>query len=431
MLRILSVLFTFIIVDLYYFPTTLMAFPTVNSKMVLAVVGLILFLIQSAKRKFIPIDYRFTSAVLLALLFSLFCLFTVTFNNTSDYAYATYFVSMAVWLFGAYAVIYFIRNVHGLVSLELLAHYIILVCVVQCLLALLIDNYMPAKILVDRIFFQQQDFLNDVNRLYGIGAMLDTAGIRFSIALILISYLISVAQRTTLAPYMPIYIVSFLIISIVGNMMARTTSVGLVLSLLYLLYKQFNSPNEKPFSGQVVRYILVFSAVATAILVYFYNTNLDVHNNIRFAFEGFFSLFEKGEWDVGSNNQLANMVVFPDNMKTWLIGDGYFNNPTYTDPYFTGEFIGGYYMGTDVGYLRFIFYCGVIGLFFFSSFLIKTANYCAEKFPSKRAVFVFLVFLSFAVWLKVSSDIFLIFALFLFVDEEEDELYNERIREIA
>ena len=56
------------------------------------------------------------------------------------------------------------------------------------------------------------------------------------------------------------------------------------------------------------------------------------------------------------------MYVFPDNLKTWLIGDGYFSNPYNIDPYFTGRFVGGYYMSTDVGYLRFIFYSGLVGI---------------------------------------------------------------------
>lgn len=50
------------------------------------------------------------------------------------------------------------------------------------------------------------------------------------------------------------------------------------------------------------------------------------------------------------------MYVFPDNLKTWIIGDGYFNGPEDSDPYYTGEIWDiGYYKGTDVGYLRFIF----------------------------------------------------------------------------
>lgn len=62
------------------------------------------------------------------------------------------------------------------------------------------------------------------------------------------------------------------------------------------------------------------------------------------------------------------MYVFPDNLKTWIIGDGYFSNPYNTDPFYIGTRSRGYYMGTDVGYLRFIFYFGLIGLSAFIAF---------------------------------------------------------------
>lgn len=38
-----------------------------------------------------------------------------------------------------------------------------------------------------------------------------------------------------------------------------------------------------------------------------------------------------------------------------MIGDGYFENPR-TDPYYIGYQWKGFYMGTDVGYLRFLFF---------------------------------------------------------------------------
>ena len=66
---------------------------------------------------------------------------------------------------------------------------------------------------------------------------------------------------------------------------------------------------------------------------------------------------------MGSNEILKSMVVFPDSLHTWIIGDGYFNNSKY-DVYYLGDATeAGYYMGTDIGYLRFLFYFGTIGLF--------------------------------------------------------------------
>ena len=41
----------------------------------------------------------------------------------------------------------------------------------------------------------------------------------------------------------------------------------------------------------------------------------------------------------------------PDNLHTWIIGDGYIVNPK-DDPYYIGEVTKGYYKNTDIGYLR-------------------------------------------------------------------------------
>lgn len=47
--------------------------------------------------------------------------------------------------------------------------------------------------------------------------------------------------------------------------------------------------------------------------------------------------------------------IKPENTRTWIIGDGYCGDPN-NDPYYIGpQPKGGYYMGTDVGYMRFIF----------------------------------------------------------------------------
>ena len=62
-----------------------------------------------------------------------------------------------------------------------------------------------------------------------------------------------------------------------------------------------------------------------------------VRKNFRFGFEGFVSLIEKGRWEVDSNETLKSMFVWPDNPKTWTIGDGYFSNPVNTDFYYTGS----------------------------------------------------------------------------------------------
>lgn len=124
------------------------------------------------------------------------------------------------------------------------------------------------------------------------------------------------------------------------------------------------------------------------------------------------------------------MYVFPDNMKTWIVGDGYFENPFYKDPYYIGLVTGGYYMNTDVGYLRFIFYFGLIGLILFISFFAKAAQVCIKRCPDYKLLFLMLLVVNYICWFKVSTDIFLVFALFLCISKEENEEYENSIQRI-
>lgn len=360
---------------------------------------------------------------------SLFGLISITFNSTPDTSYATYIVSFFVWLSAAFVVTYLMRQVHGYLSVDLVCQYIIAICVFQCIVALCNDLYKPLKMFLDHYIYQGQDFLDSVHRMYGIGATLDTAGIRFSCALVMIAYLIINQDNTSKRHNLVLLVMSYLIIAIIGNMVARTTSVGLIVSFLYLLYKtglyKFKlSAESKRFWSWISLLVICF----VPILIYMYNNNTIIHNNLRFAFEGLFNYFEKGEWSTASTNKLMTMYVFPETLKTWLIGDGYFSNPAAIDPYFTGKVIDGYYMGTDVGYLRFIFYFGITGLFAFSLFMFKSAKICTNNLHQQRSLIYLILLINFLVWFKVATDIFLIFALFLTIGKEENDDYYNRIK---
>ena len=157
--------------------------------------------------------------------------------------------------------------------------------------------------------------------------------------------------------------------------------------------------------------VAVLTLIVT-ISTWLYNTNDIFHSNLRFAFEGFFSLVETGEWHVGSNDVLMDMYVFPDNPTTWIIGDGYFNNP-YADPNFLGEITEGYYMNTDVGYLRFLFYFGAIGLITFSVMILYAGKVCRMKYPEDTFLMIIFTGLNFIIWLKVATDCFFILGVFI------------------
>lgn len=425
MIRVLTIILNLVLTSLYFFPFELKAYPGGNSKMMMAVVGLVIFGCRMAQGRNGQMSRSLFWLSLFAAFVSLCGFASVTLNETPDYAYATYLVSMWVWIGGAYAVCNVIKATHGYLDAKLVTHYLVGVCLIQCALALMIDNMSVLKTWVDARIEQGQDFLNqnNVDRLYGIGASLDVAGSRFSAVLVLLAYFIRNAYMEHEGILRKsFYLFSFIAIGVVGNMIARTATVGLFVALMYwivdsnVLTLHLKQGYRTLFGGMLAALLVAIPVVAVL-----YQTDPTTRKLLRFAFEGFFSLAEKGSWEVSSNDKLRTMYVFPETIKTWIIGDGYFSSPQNVDPYYTGPIRGGYYMGTDVGYLRFIFYFGTVGLMAFIAFICKATQLCVSRFEKYKVVFLLLMAVNFLVWFKVSTDIFLVFALFLMFPQEEQQ----------
>ena len=417
-MRYIGYLITLIVTSLYFFPFEFSFLPGVNTKMAMAVLGLVLFVYSCVKNRSIELSKEYICVFLLALLTSFWGIASTTYNSTSDYTYASYFVSMAVWLGGAYFVVQTISFIHGQPNTELVCNYLIAVCVAQCGLALVIDQVPAVKAFVDSFLGGSGFMGKSESRLYGIGCSLDVAGTRFCAVLIMTAEMISRSKGRKLV----LYVFSFYFLTVVGNMIARTTTVGVALAICYLLIRTFFiSPNLG--SGRKSWIIFGVCFVLTSVLIFIlYDFSPVFKAYFRFAFEGFFSLAETGQWEVSSNDILKSMVVFPDNARTWLIGDGYFENPWGVDLNYIGPEYYGFYMQTDIGYLRFLFYFGICGLLTFIAYFIFVSRLCVRRLSDYKLLFVFIVVLNFILWFKVSTDIFLVFALFMCLPIESEQL---------
>lgn len=430
MLNFIKILIAGISVSFFFFPFEFTFLPGVNTKMAMAGVGLVLYVIDLAKGRAPQINKDGLVITVMAALVSLCGLVSVIANNTNDYTYVTYIVSMFVWLGGAYTAVKIVKWLHGYVSVELICNYLIGVCVGQCVLALMIDNVPAFKVAVDSVVvgfdFVDTDTLTRDKRLYGIGAGLDVAGTRFAAVIVIIAVLLQNLSSSRYNKYIGLYLMAFIFISVVGNIIARTTTVGIIVAIAYwtlssgIVGLHLNKDNLR-----IWKYLIPILCLVVPVIVYLYSSNQQFHNNIRFAFEGFFSLAERGQWETNSNNILKNMIVFPDNIKTWLIGDGYIENPYDKDPYYVGPDFAGYYMATDIGYLRFIFYFGLTGLAMFILYFFKIAKSCVGRFSKYKTMFWLVLAINMIVWLKVSTDIFLVFAIFLCISREDNEAYEK------
>ena len=230
-----------------------------------------------------------------------------------------------------------------------------------------------------------------------------------------------VKENTGLIIY---YLLCFLVTAVLGNIIARTTTVGMGLGLLVLatstdLYKFVIKVGKLKF----IRTLGVVLAVGIPLTVFFYRTNDSFRDQIEYGFEGFFSLVESGEFQTGSTDELSTMWVWPTDTKTWIIGSGFFGSRAE----------GNYNYFSDIGYCRFVSYSGLIGITVFGLYFIYNAIHFAIRYPRYKYIFLLMIAMTFIIWLKIATDIFQLYALF-YVFTDEGELYasdeDEVLREL-
>lgn len=411
MKKLFVVIFLGVVMSMFFFPFSFTFLPTsLNTKMMLAVFGLVLFGYDSVRNRGMMFSHETLYAAAIAAVFTVSCFMSVTVNNTNDSSYSSYIVTFFVWYFSAYAVCSMFRWYYGKISLKTIVVYLTWVGVAQCILSQMIDNIPAFQILVDSIVEQGAAHLREINRLYGIGAALDPAGVRFSIILLLLGYLIVKAGEDpdTIGGLWGYYL-AFIIITVLGNMISRTTSVGSILGLGYILFYAVGNMSQEVKTSQLksIAIILIMLGVLIPLGVYLYNTNSNIHNHLRFAFEGFFNWVEKGEWRTDSTDKLnAVMWVWPSDLRTWIIGSGLFEGWVYS---------------TDIGYCRFILYCGLVGFSIFCVYFMYNAYAFSQKYENVGLLALLLLAMTFIIWIKVSTDIFMIYALFLCADDIVDD----------
>lgn len=414
--------FLITMVSFYVFPISFTFLPqAVNSKILVAVFGVFAFTFESIRKKAMRFPEPIIFSALLAALFSVWCLYSVIAANTYDMVYATYIISYLTWIFGAYGVYGALRLAYDNVDLEILTRYLALVGVAQCIAAVVIDNNAAFASFVDRFVDMGQEFFKKGNRLYGIGAALDPAGIRFSVILIMIAHQFSTnpnVRATRL--YQATDLGAFAIIVVIGAVISRTTLVGAGMGLAYIVISLFRMRKGGFITTSMVRMFFWFFIVMLIIVgtsIYFYRTSDTFQSYLRFGFEAFFNWVETGEFRTNSTDILESMWVWPDNLETWLIGRGTF---------------GVFDNDTDIGYCNFTLYCGLIGLIIFSVFFIYCHTVQIRKFRHFELAAWMLVALTFIVWIKVATDIFFIDALLFCIvgdyeGEEEEVSYADRI----
>lgn len=383
--------------------------------MILAILGLMVFPLEYLKGNIPGFGKSFLKISLWALGVSFFSYFSMTINSTPDDSYLGYIISMWVWLFAAFFCVSIMRKVHGEVSVETIGYYLVAVALLQCTLGLLINHFSFLKALVDAFITGEKYMGVGVeNRLYGIGCALDVGGGRLGAILIILVYLILQSLKREKAWWVFAGLLgAFFYILVIENMMGRTTTIGAIIAIAYLIFSLcFNRGIKASTICSFLSTAVLVITIGIIICVGLYNTNLEIQKLLRFGFEAFFNYFQTGKFETNSTNMLSEGLVFPNNFKTWIIGDGYMASGS-NDPYYIGPADYGFYMNTDAGYSRFIFYFGLIGLLTFMLFFVNVCIECSQKSRNASILFIAILILNFSIWVKVATDIFVIFAPFL------------------
>ena len=412
MRKVLISILLMLAVSFYLFPFMFTVLPTesLNSKNLMAGFGLLAFVFDSIRKRSMTLSEPTLFAALLAAVFSVWCLYSVTTADTYLMEYASYILSFFIWMAGAYGVYFLLNTVYEEVTLEILVRYLAAVGLFQCVTAVLIDNVGAVETLVDKIMYVPDNFYKVHHRMYGLGAALDPAGIRFSVILIMIAHLFSTnANVRSNSTYQALLLGSYAVILVIGAVISRTTVVGGVMGIAYIVISLFRMRKGGFVTVRMVRaffWFFIVLAVIIGVTVFFYRTSETFYGYLRFGFEGFFSWVETGEFSTGSTDVLETMWIWPSDLHTWIFGRGTF---------------GVFENKSDIGYVNFTFYCGLVGMVIFSIFFLYCHLVQNRKFSNFQIASWMLVALTFIVWLKVTSDIFFIDALLFCIAGDDDD----------
>jgi hypothetical protein len=338
----------------------------VGSRIVLSLFGIgTLIFSMLHKPNILRISKNLFFIIIFLSAIALISIFSILINGTRDLKFIEYPLSIVLILFAGYFIANTFNKSHSGKTpndkFTLLSNVLINVVLIQVIISLimfLVPSFNDALNNIQTTSELEKTNLENTLefRLSGFGCRFFGAGILNGYALILIASKIkagysSIGRTIYLA-------LSFLLILVIGMMMARTTIIGAALG--FILLSLPSNLNIK-FHLRIVRakLIFLFSIIILPVMIaaiLFFSAPKFTDNityAFTFGFEMFINYFENGELKSESTSSLQEMYVFPSTSQTYIIGDGYYTDPNDSNAY---------YMGTDVGYLRLIFYFGIMGL---------------------------------------------------------------------
>lgn len=197
-------------------------------------------------------------------------------------------------------------------------------------------------------------------RMVTLGTPFFGSAISSSVILLIIAQRMNNDKKVDLSVF-----IQFIVISVLFILSARTSIVNVVFSLFIIFSYKKNS------------YKYFFTSILIIIILYFLSKNINLSSRltdfIDFGFEFIYN-YKDSQASESVDGVSGMLSIVPENLKTWLIGDGYFKS-------FDGF---QYYRNIDVGYLRAIFSFGIIGLIVFMFLNVFVIYKISKEYMSRK-----------------------------------------------
>ena len=324
---------------------------------------------------------------------ALVAILSIFLNFSSDLYFFKWAVINMFYAFGAYFIVQYIIKAYGSFDFHLIVKLLTYCAAIQCTLSLLmflnpdLNFFLQSLIKQDEIGAEAVESVGEI-RMLGFGTYFFGAGLTHGFILLLMALEICNPRLST--KELSLYFILYLYITVVSMLMSRTTMIGAGMGLaLIVLYKLRSFQSFFKFAFGIVATLLC----AILLIKLIPSSVLGEYEDItKFGFEMFINYKESGELTtVSTNHMFEDMVVFPTDIKTWVIGDALWMDPT-------GD---GYYMHTDIGYCKLLFYFGIIGTIVYFFF---QACYIRNVFPfSTYGIIPFLAFFGYVLAINVKG----------------------------
>jgi hypothetical protein len=316
-------------------------------------------------------------------LFALFVAVNVTLKNTYDFSFLRSFIN----LIGSIILcVCFVYKVCTLDKYNTIYEYFFIILLAQSFIVIAMMFIPSIKDFIQG-FSQSAEAIERMSTYMGVRGLGLTGSIAFGFAITMAILLFSCLRGVDLVKnegLIKVNSIVFLIIAFACLSAGRTSVIGIVLGLIYLLL--INIKN-------IYSIIRVFSVITILIIVIWYSFTflLDKQSSIysvfeyysKYVFQSVYNYVNTGSFSVSSVDSLIDKMYFlPD-------GDLVFGHGKYTTD--TDR----YYMETDAGYMRFLLYFGTFGSALIYTLFTLIFVYVFIKAGGGLNLFYYLLFLFF------------------------------------